>query len=97
MQEFKSFSKRLETLTLDQFEDFALDLVQFQAQTNPIYGAYLQARKINPVGIQKLEDIPFLPIQFFKDATVFCGSTDAITQIFSSSGTTGAIDRKSVV
>ncbi len=94
MQEFKSFSKRLETLTLDQFEDFALELVQFQAQTNPIYGAYLQARKINPAGIQKLEDIPFLPIQFFKDASVFCGSTDAITQTYSSSGTTGTITSK---
>ena len=31
MQEFKSFSKRLETLTLDQFDDLALDLFQFQA------------------------------------------------------------------
>jgi acyl-CoA synthetase (AMP-forming)/AMP-acid ligase II len=91
MEEFKSFSKRLETLTLDQFEDFSLELVQFQAHTNPIYKAYLQARKINPEGIQKLEDIPYLPIQFFKDASVFCGSTDAITQTYSSSGTTGSI------
>jgi len=91
MQEFKSFSKRLETLTFDQFEDFALELAQFQAQTNPVYSAYLQARKINPAGIQKLEDIPYLPIQFFKDTTVFCGSTDAITQTYNSSGTTGSI------
>jgi acyl-CoA synthetase (AMP-forming)/AMP-acid ligase II len=35
-----------------------------------------------------------LPIQFFKDASVFCGSTDAITQTYSSSGTTGTITSK---
>ncbi|MDA0314961.1 MAG: acyl transferase [Bacteroidetes bacterium] len=94
MQEFKSFSKRLETLTLDQFDDFALELVQFQAQTNPVYAAYLQARKINPTSIQKLEDIPYLPIQFYKNTSVFCGNGDAVTQTYSSSGTTGSITSK---
>jgi hypothetical protein len=46
MQEFKSFSKRLETLTLDQFEDFALELVQFQAQTNPFTGLTCKLEKL---------------------------------------------------
>jgi phenylacetate-coenzyme A ligase PaaK-like adenylate-forming protein len=91
MEEFKSFSKRLETLTLDHFEDFSLELFQFQAKTNPIYSAYLQARKINPAGIQKIEDIPYLPIQFFKGASVFCGNTEAITHKYTSSGTTGVV------
>jgi hypothetical protein len=91
MEEFKSFSKRLETLTLDQFDDFSLELFQFQARTNPIYSAYLQARKINPAAIQKLEDIPYLPIQFFKDASVFCGNTSSITHKYNSSGTTGVV------
>ena len=94
MQEFKSFSKRLETLTLDQFDDFALDLVQFQARHNPIYGSYLKARKIEVPSIQKLEDIPFLPIQFFKDSLVYCGNPNAASQTYSSSGTTGMITSK---
>jgi acyl-CoA synthetase (AMP-forming)/AMP-acid ligase II len=94
MQEFKSFSKRLETLTLDQFDDFALELVQFQAHHNPIYGAYLKARKIEVPTIQKLEDIPFLPIQFFKDSLVYCGNPDSASQTYSSSGTTGMITSK---
>ena len=71
MQEFKSFSKRLETLTLDQFDDFALELAQFQASHNPIYRAYLKARKIEVASIQQVEDIPFLPIQFFKNKYVW--------------------------
>jgi len=94
MQEFKSFSKRLETLTLDQFDDFALELVQFQARHNPIYGSYLKARKIEVPSIQKLEDIPFLPIQFFKDSLVYCGNPNAASQTYSSSGTTGMITSK---
>ncbi len=94
MQEFKSFSKRLETLTLDQFDDFALELFQFQARHNPIYGAYLKARKIEAPSIQKLEDIPFLPIQFFKDSLVYCGNPNAASQTYSSSGTTGMITSK---
>ena len=94
MEEFKSFSKRLETLTLDHFEDFALELAQFQAIHNPIYAAYLKARKIQPSSIHKLEDIPFLPIQFFKDSQVYCGNPEYATQVYSSSGTTGVITSK---
>ena len=94
MQEFKSFSKRLETLTLDQFDDFALELAQFQASHNPIYRAYLKARKIEVTSIQKVEDIPFLPIQFFKNSLVYCGNPYSAAQVYSSSGTTGAITSK---
>ena len=97
MQEFKSFSKRLETLTLDQFDDFALELVQFQAQHNPIYAAYLKARKIQPTSIQRVEAIPFLPIQFFKDSLVYCGNPLFASQTYSSSGTTGMITSKHLV
>ena len=94
MQEFKSFSKRLETLALDQFDDFALELAHFQAQHNPVYAAYLAARKISPSSIKEVGDIPFLPIRFFKDADVFCGPFSQVDQVYSSSGTTGVITSK---
>lgn len=97
MQEFKSFSKRLETLTLDQFDDFALELAQFQAQYNPIYAAYLKARKTHPKSIQKVEDIPFLPIQFFKDSLIYCGNAKSASQVYNSSGTTGVITSKHLI
>ena len=94
MQEFKSFSKRLETLALDQFDDFALELAHFQAQHNPVYAAYLAARKISPSSIKEVGDIPFLPIRFFKDADGFCGPFSQVDQVYSSSGTTGVITSK---
>jgi len=54
----------------------------------------LKARKIEVPSIQKLEDIPFLPIQFFKDSLVYCGNPNAASQTYSSSGTTGMITSK---
>jgi len=94
MQEFKSFSKRLETLTFDQFDDFALELAHFQAQHNPVYAAYLAARKISSSSIKKVGDIPFLPIRFFKDTDVFSGPLSQVDLVYSSSGTTGVITSK---
>ena len=97
MLEFKSFSERLDKLTSDQFEDFALELFQFQAHSNAVYASYLEARKINPSSIKELEAIPFLPIRFFKDKEVVCGSASAFSKFYSSSGTTGMITSKHLI
>jgi phenylacetate-coenzyme A ligase PaaK-like adenylate-forming protein len=91
MQQFKSFSKRLETLTFDQFDDFALELAHFQAEHNPVYAAYLAARRIRTASIKEVVDIPYLPIRFFKDATVYCGKPEDSALFYSSSGTTGVV------
>lgn len=78
----------METLTSDQFDDFALELAHFQAEHNPVYAAYLAARRIRPASIKEVGDIPYLPIRFFKDATVYCGKPEDISLFYSSSGTT---------
>ncbi len=94
MQDFKSFSEKLKNLTPDGFDDLALELFQFQASTNHIYSAYLKARKITPAHIQKVSDIPFLPIQFFKDHEVISYPKSHYEGYFSSSGTTGMVTSK---
>jgi len=94
MLEFKSFSERLDKLTSDQFEDFALELFHFQANSNAIYQAYLNARRINPSYIKEITDIPFLPIRFFKEKDVVCGDVRSFEKFYSSSGTTGMITSK---
>ena len=48
------------------FENLALDIFQFQAQTNSVYKSYLGLLGINPHEIKKTTDVPFLPIEFFK-------------------------------
>ncbi|RFS17167.1 acyl transferase [Emticicia sp. C21] len=69
------------------FEELALEIFRFQASNNPVYKEYLGFLRVNPQKIDRLEKIPFLPIQFFKYHKII---TDyAPTQmIFESSGTT---------
>ena len=69
------------------FEELTLEIFRFQAEANPVYKEYLGFLNINPQKINRLEKIPFLPIQFFKYHKVI--ADNAPTQIvFESSGTT---------
>lgn len=91
MNYFKSFSERLLQMDFGDFQDRALELFGFQAKNNPIYKAYLDARKINPASVKSIAEIPFLPIGFFKDHQVISGAPLNSNAFFSSSGTTGTI------
>jgi phenylacetate-coenzyme A ligase PaaK-like adenylate-forming protein len=77
----------------ESFEALALDIFRFQYQNNPIYPAYVQALGVNPTSVDSLEQIPFLPIRFFKSHTVKTTSFEQQT-IFESSGTTGSINSR---
>lgn len=91
MQDFKSFSEGLTNISPKDFEYRALELFRFQAKSNEIYRSYLDARKVNVESVNSLEQIPFLPIRFFKDFKVVCGSTSDYEEYYSSSGTTGIV------
>ncbi|REG82328.1 acyl-protein synthetase LuxE [Algoriphagus antarcticus] len=91
MQDFKSFSSRLSNLKSKDFESLALQLFQFQSLANPIYRQYLDARKVNTQSVKSLDQIPFLPIRFFKDHKIVSGNASDYVDFFSSSGTTGMI------
>ena len=78
------------------FEELALEVFRFQAVQNPVYNKYLSLLRVNPLEINRLDKIPFLPIQFFKHHKVV--SNNAPTQIiFESSGTTGNTTSKHLV
>ncbi|WP_200974288.1 acyl transferase [Echinicola sp. 20G] len=94
MNYFKSFSSQLESMKVADFEKLALDLFQFQAKENAIYRSYLEARGVDSKAVKKVEEIPFLPIQFFKKFPVVCGKKDDFSSFYSSSGTTGQITSK---
>ncbi len=91
MEYFKSFEEDILQGKIQNFEQKALELFQFQAMNNPIYKAYIKARKVDPVTIDRMEDIPFLPIRFFKDFQVISAGLNHFEGYYSSSGTTGAI------
>lgn len=94
MQDFKSFSERLDFLEAGQFEELALELFEYQSSENEVYKSYLNARRIEPKKVNSVDSIPFLPIRFFKDFSVVCGSPSQFNSFYSSSGTTGMITSK---
>lgn len=85
----ENFKLTLYSVNENSFADIALDVFRFQASNNMIYRRYLAALGIDPLSVAKVEDIPFLPISFFKNFSVQCGDWTPET-IFTSSGTTGA-------
>lgn len=78
------------------FEVLSLEIFRFQYRHNPVYGQYVDALQVKPDEVQKLADIPFLPIRFFKSHPVM---TTVFTPqlVFESSGTTGSINSKHLV
>ena len=79
-----------------QFEKIALKVFRFQYENNLVYQEFCDFLKVDIQSVKKLQQIPFLPIQFFKNHNVV-SNTDEIQEIFTSSGTTGMISSKHLV
>ncbi len=79
----------------EDFETLTLQVFKFQFENNPIYRSFCDLLFVHSSDIKRIEDIPFLPIQFFKSHEVL--SSDIIQKTFSSSGTTGSIISKHFV
>jgi hypothetical protein len=62
---------------------------QLQYNQNVTYKTYVDTIGVNPQLVDKQENIPFLPIQFFKNKIIKTGEFEPEI-IFESSGTTGA-------
>ena len=93
---FNYFCKKILIPTLDifsissqkQFEKIALKVFRFQYENNLVYREFCDLLKTNVQRVKSLEQIPFLPIQFFKSHTVI-SNKNTIQKTFTSSGTTG--------
>ena len=79
-----------------QFEKIALKVFRFQYENNLVYREFCDLLKTEAPKVKSLEQIPFLPIQFFKSHSVL-STTDTVQEIFSSSGTTGLMTSKHLV
>lgn len=71
-----------------QFQETALRVFAYQFENNAVYRSFCDLLYKHPADVNSLEDIPFLPISFFKSHHIV--STQSIPEaIFESSGTTG--------
>ena len=88
MGTFERFSRELYSVNESNFADIALQLFHFQAENNQVYKNYLTHLRFDARSVKTAEQIPFLPISFFKTHSVKTGAWNSQT-IFTSSGTTG--------
>jgi phenylacetate-coenzyme A ligase PaaK-like adenylate-forming protein len=73
----------------DHFEEVALSVFRYQAENNTLYRDFLRLLGRSPQSVQTLEEVPFLPISFFKTHLVQTGQWSP-SLAFKSSGTTGS-------
>jgi len=71
------------------FNNLALRLFRYQASQNSVYSSYINALGKDAEKINSIEEIPFLPIDFFKTHRIVTGNFREEV-VFASSGTTGA-------
>lgn len=79
-----------------QFEKIALKVFRFQYENNLVYQEFCDFLKVDKQSVKTLQQIPFLPIQFFKNHNVV-SNTNEIQETFTSSGTTGMFTSKHLV
>ena len=78
------------------FTNVALDIFKHQFKNNKVYRSFCDLLYIHPSDVSKVDEIPFLPIQFFKSRKVI-SSIDEVQETFTSSGTTGQTTSKHYV
>ena len=79
-----------------EFEKITLKVFRHQYDNNLVYQDFCSLLKKDKSNVKSIEEIPFLPIQFFKSHEIL-SSKDQIQETFTSSGTTGTITSKHLV
>lgn len=74
----------------------ALKVFRYQYESNPVYNEFCRYLKTDVPSVKSLQQIPFLPIQFFKSHVVV-SNNDSVQITFTSSGTTGMVTSKHLV
>ena len=78
------------------FEQKALQVFNYQYLNNKVYRKFCTLLHCDPAKVDRVEKIPFLPIEFFKTSKLL--TSKAVPEvIFTSSGTTGAQTSKHFV
>lgn len=78
------------------FNALALQIFHYQYANNPVYKQFVDFHTAHPTKIQSIQQIPFLPIEFFKSHKIISGKNE-IQKTFLSSGTTGSDQSKHYV
>ncbi len=72
-----------------EFEELSLKVFHFQHENNKVYNTWCKLMKVEPSQVKSINQIPFLPISFFKTHDVVSFNKEDRVHFFKSSGTTG--------
>ncbi len=81
------FDRIFKLKSKEDFRDLAFFAFKYQLENNKLYAEYCNLIDFKSSTLCNIEDIPFLPIDFFKTHKVVCGDSDS-DLVFESSGTT---------
>jgi len=92
-----SLQNQIFNITTEQeFNALALEIFNYQFLHNSTYNEFCKHLKINPLSVKTIQDIPFLPVEFFKTHAIKTGDFNA-QKVFLSSGTTGMTQSEHLV
>jgi hypothetical protein len=76
------------------FNKLALRIFRLQCRANPVYGAFVQGRGIDPGAVADWREIPPVPTAAFKEMPLLTGPPGPEGVVFRTSGTTGGRERR---
>lgn len=89
MFDYENFISNIFLTSKADFEHKALELFTYQYSQNEVYHTFCNQLNKTPKKVERLSEIPFLPIEFFKWRTIKTGKWKT-EKTFKSSGTTGS-------
>lgn len=75
------------------FNELALQVFNYQFKNNKVYRSFCDLLYMHPSNVKSINQIPFLPIQFFKTHEIL-SSKNQVEKTFTSSGTTDSVKSK---
>ena len=91
-----SLIDRIYNINENDFDGVAMEVWKYQYENNSLYRSYCQLLKLSPENVKQTVEIPFLPIDLFRQHEIKTGHWEP-ENVFRSSGTTGSIQSKHLV
>jgi phenylacetate-coenzyme A ligase PaaK-like adenylate-forming protein len=88
--------KKLFRMSPNEFEKVAIEVFRFQYAHSYIYNQWCRQLGVRLSAVKKLDDIPFLPVEFFRNHKITSTQHEAQV-VFTSSGTTSSMTSKHFV
>jgi len=88
MDQSQNLHSKIFKISERNFDQVALEIFKYQSKNNLIYKKYLKLSGVNVNRVKHIREIPFMPIDFFKDFKVTSGNWEP-EATFLSSGTSG--------